>query len=68
MSLSYWVETTDYSKVGYKVPETIYIFDKTKWMGYITSSGWRYDFSQPFYFSKKGRTFKKVKLDKPTWL
>lgn len=60
--MKYLKETTDWRGSGINVPNHVYIFDKKdRWVGYITDSGWRYEFSEPFYFSKKGRTFKEVK-------
>jgi hypothetical protein len=61
--MKYLKETTVYA-VDYRVPMHTYIMDGTKCVGYIKEgTDEKMMFSKPsVHFSKKGRTFKEIKL------
>lgn len=53
-------ETTDWSEVGYNVPNHIYALDNQgRLLGYIKDM-WYYAMPYPMYFAKKARKFKDV--------
>lgn len=60
--MEYLQETTDWD-CGYNVANHTYLIQAGKMHGYIKAGTDRVIlFTKPLFFSKKGRTFKKVKI------